>query len=215
MEIGVLYCTGGVKPPLNLFYCPGTYLLRMHKRSLEDGRLMELIAAGDHQAFREIYDRYYKRIYLYSYRQLGEGEGAKEVANEVMLEIWRGAKRFRGESKPSTWMFGIAVNKVRKKIKGKFPYHEDLESVDEKASERITPDKETYQSELREKMQMALNSLSREHREVLDMTYYQGLSIKEIAEIMGCPSNTVKTRMFYARKRLGGILQHMGIGGEA
>ena len=174
-----------------------------------------MIASGDHQAFREIYDRYYKRIYLYSYRLLGEGEGAKEVANEVMLEIWRGAKRFRGESKPSTWFFGIAVNKVRKKIKGKFPPHEDLESVDGEVSVRSTPDKATYQSELREQMRMAIKSLSREHREVLDMTYYQGLSIKEIAEITGCPANTVKTRMFYARKRLGGILQQMGIGGEA
>jgi len=173
-----------------------------------------LIAAGDHQAFREIYDRYYKRIYLYSYRLLGEGEGAKEVANEVMLEIWRGAKRFRGESKPSTWMFGIAVNKVRKKIKGKLPPYEDLESVGEEAGERSAPDTATYQSELRERMRTAINSLSREHREVLDMTYYQGLSIKEIAAIMECPANTVKTRMFYARKRLGGILQHMGIGGE-
>ena len=210
-----MYLTGGVKPLLNLFYREGTYLLRMHKRSLEDGRLLELIAKGDHEAFREIYDRYYKRIYLYSYRLLGEGEGAKEVANEVMLEIWRGAKRFRGESKPSTWMFGIAVNKVRKKIKGKSPPHEELESVEGEVSVRSSPDKATYQSELREKMQMAIKSLSREHREVLDMTYYQELSIKEIAEITGCPANTVKTRMFYARKRLGGILQQMGIGGDA
>jgi RNA polymerase sigma-70 factor (ECF subfamily) len=189
--------------------------LRIHKRSLEDGRLLELIAAGDHQAFREIYDRYYKRIYLYSYRLLGEGEGAKEVANEVMLEIWRGAKRFRGESKPSTWMFGIAVNQVRKAIKKRSPPHKDLETVEETTSDKITQDDATYSSELRDKMRMAISSLSREHREVLDMTYYQGLSIKEIAEIMGCPTNTVKTRMFYARKRLGGILQQMGIGGEA
>jgi len=176
---------------------------------------MELIVAGDRQAFREIYDRYYKRIYLYAYRQLGEGEGAKEVANEVMLEIWRGAKRFRGESKPSTWFFGIAVNKVRKAIKKRPPPHEDLETVGKKADDKSAQDDAIYGSELREKMQMAIKSLSREHREVLDMTYYQGLSIKEIAEIMGCPANTVKTRMFYARKRLGGILQQMGIGGEA
>jgi len=176
---------------------------------------LELIATGDHQAFREIYDRYYKRIYLYSYRLLGEGEGAQEVANEVMLEIWRGAKRFRGESKPSTWFFGIAVNKVRKAIKKRPPPHEDLETVGKKADNKSTQDDAIYGYELREQMRMAIKSLSPEHREVLDMTYYQGLSIKEIADIMGCPANTVKTRMFYARKRLGGILQHMGIGGEA
>ena len=192
-----------------------TYLLSAQRRQFDDRKLLELIASGDHQAFREIYDKYYKRIYLYSYRQLGDGEGAQEVANEVMLAVWKGAKRFRGESKPSTWMFGIAVNKIRKAIKKRPLPHKDLETVEKEADDTITQYDATYSSELREKMRMAINSLSREHREVLDMTYYQGLSIKEIAEITNCPLNTVKTRMFYARKRLGGILQHMGIGGEA
>ena len=175
---------------------------------------MELIAAGDRRAFREIYDRYYKRIYLYSYRLLGDGEGAKEVANEVMAEVWKGAKKFRGESKPSTWMFGIAVNKLRKEIKRRPPAHDDLESLGKKeVGEKTMQDDTTYHSELREQMRLAIKRLSPEHRAVLDLTYYQGLSIKEIAEIMDCPLNTVKTRMFYARKRLGGILKEMGIGG--
>jgi RNA polymerase sigma-70 factor (ECF subfamily) len=189
--------------------------LSAQRQPSEDGKLLELIAKGDHQAFREIYDTYYKRIYLFSYRQLGEGESAQEVANEVMLAVWKGAKRFRGESKPSTWIFGIAVNKVRKAIKKKPPPHKDLETVEKEADNTITQDDATYSVELREKMRMAINKLSPEHREVLDLTYYQGLSIKEIAEIVDCPPNTVKTRMFYARKRLGGILQEMGIGGEA
>ncbi len=131
-----------------------------------------------------------------------------------MLEIWRGAKRFRGESKPSTWMFGIAANKVRKAIKKRPPPQEGLETVEARADERETQDGETYRSELREKMRMAISKLSPEHREVLDLTYYQGLSVKEIADITDCPPNTVKTRMFYARKRMGAILQEMGIGGE-
>ncbi|OGP52784.1 MAG: hypothetical protein A2Y65_00685 [Deltaproteobacteria bacterium RBG_13_52_11] len=186
----------------------------MHTRSSDDGRLLELIAAGDHRAFREIYDRYYKRIYLYSYRLLGDGEGAKEVANEVMMEVWRGAKKFRGESKPSTWMFGIAVNKIRKEIKRRPPAHGDPDALEKEAGEKTMQDDVIYHAELREQMRRAIKRLSREHREVLDLTYYQGLSIKEIAEITGCPPNTVKTRMFYARKRLGGIMEEMGIGGE-
>ena len=176
---------------------------------------MELIAVGDHRAFRELYDRYYKRIYLYSYRLLGDGEGAKEVANEVMMEVWKGAKQFRGESKPSTWVYGIAVNKIRKEFKRRPPAHGDSEALEKEADKKTMQDDVTYHSELKERMRMAINRLSREHREVLDLTYYQGLSIKEIAKIMGCPLNTVKTRMFYARKRLGGILEEMGIGGEA
>jgi RNA polymerase sigma-70 factor (ECF subfamily) len=187
----------------------------MQTRSSDDGRLFELIAAGDRGAFREIYDRYYKRIYLYSYRLLGEGEGAKEVANEVMMQVWKGAKQFRGESKPSTWIFGIAVNKIRKEIKRRPPAHDDLDALEKKVGEKTMQDEVTYHAELREQMRLAIKRLSPQHREVLDLTYYQGLSIKEIAEIMDCPLNTVKTRMFYARKRLRGILQEMGIGGEA
>jgi RNA polymerase sigma-70 factor (ECF subfamily) len=188
----------------------------MQTRSSDDGRLLGLVAAGDRRAFREIYDRYYKRIYLYSYRQLGDGEGAKEVANEVMVEIWRGAKRFRGEAKPSTWFFGIAVNKIRKEIKKRPPVHDDLDALETReVGKQIMQDDAIYHSELREQMRLAINRLSREHQEVLDLTYYQGLSIKEIAEITDCPLNTVKTRMFYARKRLRGILQEMGIGGAA
>jgi RNA polymerase sigma-70 factor (ECF subfamily) len=187
----------------------------MQTQPSDDGRLLALVAAGDRKAFREIYDRYYKRIYLYSYRMLSEGEGAREVANEVMMEVWKGAKTFRGESKPSTWIYGIAVNKIRKEFKRRPPAHDDLDTVGAKASEKKMQDDTTYHAELREQMQLAIKRLTREHREVLDLTYYQGLSIKEIAKIMGCPLNTVKTRMFYARKRLGGILEEMGIGGEA
>jgi RNA polymerase sigma-70 factor (ECF subfamily) len=187
----------------------------MQTRSSDDGRLLALVATGDRKAFREIYDRYYKRIYLYSYRLLGDGEGAREVANEVMVEIWRGAKRFRGESKPSTWFFGIAVNKIRKEIKRRPPAYDDLDTVGAKAGEKKMQDDTTYHAELREQMLLAIKRLTREHREVLDLTYYQGLSLKEIARIMDCPLNTVKTRMFYARQKLRGILQEMGIGGEA
>ena len=199
---------------MNLSRYAGTYLVRMHKQSSDDGRLLEQVAAGDHRAFREIYDRYYQKLYRYSYRMLGEREGANEVANETMLEIWRGAKRFRGESKPSTWIFGIAANKVRKTIKKKPPVYEDIENLNKEDAGTKIPDDATYSAELREKMQMAIKRLSPKHREVLDLTYYQGLSVKEIADITDCSPNTVKTRMFYARKRMGAILQEMDIGGE-
>lgn len=186
--------------------------MRMDLSSVDDGRLLELIAVGDQQAFREIYDRYYRRLYLFSYRLLGDGEGAKEVANEVMLEVWRGARSFRGESMPSTWIYGIAVNKVRREIRKRPPAHADLEDLESEVEKgKQMPDDAAYQADLRRKMQMAIKRLSQQHREVLDLTYYQGLSIKEIAAITRCPINTVKTRMFYARKRLAAILQEMGI----
>lgn len=187
----------------------------MQERSLADGRLLELIASGDHQAFRVVYDRYYRKVYLYSYRLLSEEETAKEVANEVMLEIWRGAKRFRGESQPSTWIFGIAANKIRREMKRRPPPRENSELLEKEADDKIAPDDTIYRSELREKIRTAIKRLSPEHREVLDLTYYHDLSIGEAAKIMGCPINTVKTRMFYARKRLGTILEEIGIGGSA
>ena len=176
--------------------------------------LLDRVRRGDRSAFSELYQQYHPRLYGYLLRLLANPVMVEEVLDDVMLVVWTDARKFRGAAAVSTWIFGIAVNKIRKKIKGKFPPYEDLEFVDGETSERSAPDKTTYQSELREQMRMAINKLSPEHREVLDLTYYQGLSIKEIAEIMDCPLNTVKTRMFYARKRLGGILQEMGIGGE-
>lgn len=185
----------------------------MHGQPIEDVRSLELIASGDRRAFREIYDRYFKKIYLYAYRHLGEPEGSKEIANEVMLEIWRCAKRFRGESKPSTWIFGIAVNKIRKEFKRRSPFYASLESVKKQADDRVPQDDATYKSQVREKMQIAIKMLTPEHREVIDLCYYQEFSVKEMSKILGCPPNTVKTRMFYARKKLGTILDEMGIGG--
>ncbi|RLA94385.1 MAG: RNA polymerase subunit sigma [Deltaproteobacteria bacterium] len=170
------------------------------------------IAQGDRDAFRELYDRYYKAVYLYAYRLLGEE--AEDVANEVMMEIWKGAKRFKGRSQVSTWIFGIAANKVRKKLKKGFRSVGE-EGLEEAVNGGTPPDEVSHRLQLKEKFKEALERLSPEHREVLHLAYYEDLSVKEISEIVGCPLNTVKTRMFYARQRLRAILEQMGVGREA
>lgn len=174
--------------------------------------LIRRIAQRDEDAFKELYERYYKTVYLYAYRILGEE--ALDVANESMMEIWRGAKRFKGRSQASTWIFGIVANKVRKRLKGASRYagEEGLEGV---RSEEPSPEEVSHRSGLREKFKEALHRLSPEHREVLHLAYYEDLPLKEIAEILGCPVNTVKTRMFYARRRLRQILEEMGVRKEA
>ncbi len=178
-----------------------------------NGLLIEAIARKDHEAFRKLYERYYRRIYLYALHLLDEEE-AQDVANEVMMEVWRGAKRFKGRSQVSTWIFGIAANKARKRLKGRGERAEE-EELERVMDEREGPDEQSHRALLKEKFRKALRKLTPEHREVLHLAYYQDLSVKEISEIVGCPLNTVKTRLFYARQRLRTILEEMGIGKEA
>ena len=174
--------------------------------------LIRRIAQEDRDAFRELYNRYYKAVYLYAYRLLGDE--AEDVANEVMMEVWKGAGRFKGLSQVSTWILGITANKIRRKFKkgSKLVGEEELQRM---LNGDTPPDEVLHCSQLKEKFKEALQMLSPKHREVLHLAYYQGLSIKEISEIVGCPPNTVKTRMFYARQRLRAILEQMGVGREA
>jgi len=178
-----------------------------------NGLLIEAIARKDHEAFRKLYERYYRRIYLYALHLLDEEE-AQDVVNEVMMEIWRGAKRFKGRSQVSTWILGIAANKVRKKLRKGFRFAGE-EGLEEVVNGDTPPDEVSYHSQLKEKFKGALERLSPKHREVLHLAYYEDLSVREISEIVGCPLNTVKTRLFYARQRLRAILEEMGIGEEA
>jgi RNA polymerase sigma-70 factor (ECF subfamily) len=141
-----------------------------------------------------------------------ERETVEEVFNDVMFDVWRYAEKFRGDSKPATWIFGIARNKALNALrqqKGKDVV--DIETTELESDARDNPHASTEQSELNEKIKGALRHLSSEHREVIELTFYQGFSYSEIASIVNCPVNTVKTRMFHARRTLRGLLEKIGL----
>lgn len=164
-----------------------------------DRELIADVANGDEAAFRQLYDRFADRVYRYAYTVLRGKHLAEEVAQETMIAVWKGASKFAGRSKVSTWIFGIARNQayslVRKEIR----------------TERV-PDVSLVQPDpapgihRQERVARALEQLSDDHREVVFLTFYEGLSYGEIASILDIPRGTVKSRMFHAKRQLGEVL---------
>ena len=162
----------------------------------KDLALLDRIGRGDRGAFSEIYRFYQPRLYGYLRRLLRDPATVEEVLDDVMLVVWKDARKFRGRSALSTWVFGIAYRKAMTAIRVEGRYQAPL---DRSADASIVADKPSPDSDwIRE----ALARLSADHRQVVELTYFSGFSYQEIAEIAGCPINTVKTRMFHARRRL-------------
>jgi RNA polymerase sigma-70 factor (ECF subfamily) len=178
----------------------------------QERELLRRIAGGDFKAFEDLYRIYHRRLFVFLLKLVNEQEAA-ELVNDVMYEIWKGAKTYRGSSRLSTWILGIAHHRALNKLRERRAM-EDLEMVETMPDPRESPAAGAEQSNLREKVKVAFQRLTREHREVLELTFYQDRSYREIAQIVGCPENTVKTRMFYAKQRLQEILGQMGIGSE-
>jgi len=163
--------------------------------------LLARIAARDAQAMHELYHLYHRRLARFLMRMTSRYDLAEEVINDTFWVIWQHAADFRGASQLSTWIFGIAYRRALKTLKRVRPEvaveeGEGLEQVDEP----------WLQAELREWLGVALAKLPHEQRMVLELAYHVGHSCEEIALIMECPVNTVKTRMFHARRKLKGLL---------
>ena len=158
--------------------------------------LLGRVPRGDRQAFAELYRQYHPRLYGYLLRLLANPVMVDEVLDDVMLVVWTDARKFRGTSAVSSWIFGIAYRKALTAIRTDRRYQSRL---DRKADPEAIPGESVQHAEW---IQAGLSLLSPDHRQVLELTYYGGFSYREIAEIAGCPVNTVKTRMFHARRRL-------------
>ena len=163
-------------------------------------RLLERVAQGDRRAFQELYIAYHRRLARFLTRLTQGYPIAEEIINDTMSVVWRKAASFRGQSKVSTWIMGIAYRRALKSLKRESNATHVPSMPGDENSPAADPAQRTY--ELREWIGHALAQLPVEQRMVVELTYYVGLSCQEIATIMECPVNTVKTRMFHARKRL-------------
>ena len=172
------------------------------------------IAAGDRDAFERLYNTYAQRLFRYLFTMIGNAGTSEELTNDVMVAAWKGAGTFRGESRISTWLFGIARYKALNVVRQTQPLTVDVEIASEVAASGEGPQDVVQRHSLEMSVRSALQELTPEHREVVELTFYQGLSYQEIADIMLCPVNTVKTRMFYAKKKLQEVLGREGIAGE-
>ena len=176
-----------------------------------DEELISRIAAGDRLAMQMLFVRHHVRVYRFVLRLVRDHAAAEDLINEVFLDVWRQADRFQNRSSVSTWLLGIARFKALSVLRRRPEAELDDEAIaaveDPSDHPGIAMEKKDKAQVLRE----CLDSLSREQREVIDLVYYHEKSVEEVAEIISIPKATVKTRMFYARAKLAGLLQSHGV----
>ena len=180
-------------------------------QATSDEVLIGRIAKGDRLAMQVLFARHHVRVYRFVLRLVSNPSVAEDLISEVFLDVWRQADRFEGRSAVSTWMLAIARFKALSALRKK-----PDEELDEETAEAIedTSDNPEVALEKKDKsavLRQCLEKLSPEHKEIIDLVYYHEKSVEEVAEIVGIPENTVKTRMFYARKKLAELLQAAGV----
>ena len=176
-----------------------------------DDALLREIARGNQLALRTLFMRHQVRVYRFVMRLVRDHALAEDVVSEVFFAVWRQADRFKGRSTVSTWLLSIARHKALTAVKRSPVEQLDSEMAAEIADPALNPEARIDRKDNGAMLRRCLDALSPEHGEMIDLVYYQQKSIKEIAEILGIPSNTVKTRMFYARKRLATLLEAAGV----
>lgn len=169
-----------------------------------EGHWIGLIARGDRGAFERLYRSYQSPLFKYFLHFVHSAAVAEELADDVMVEVWRGAGRYRGRSKPSVWIFGIAYHKAIDALRRRRAPLVELRSIESvlPADPRAAPDASVERDVMRRDLALALATLSPEHRAVVLLTFVHGYAYQEISQIVGCPVNTVKTRMFHAKRHL-------------
>jgi RNA polymerase sigma-70 factor (ECF subfamily) len=176
-----------------------------------DLALIEGIAAGDKQALQVLYGRHHVKVYRFALRFLRDESAAEDMVSEVFIDVWRQAGRFERRCQVSTWLLAMARNKALSSLRRR-----SNEQLDDEVAEFIedpsdNPEIAMQKQERNEILRSCLSELSPAHREIIDLVYYHERSIDEVSEIIGVPANTVKTRMFYARKRIGEMMAARGI----
>jgi RNA polymerase sigma-70 factor, ECF subfamily len=164
---------------------------------MADDQLLALVALRDQEAFHQLYQRYANAVYRYALSILRAPHLAEDVLQETMLAVWKSAHSFRGRSKVLTWILGItrnqAHNALRKESKGsRLPENDSSNGSSD-------PTRSMHRDLC---VQAALELLSPQHREIMHLVFYEGLTVREAANLLGIPEGTVKSRMFHARQAL-------------
>lgn len=195
-------------------------MLLKEAREHADARLVEGSLRGDHGAFDELVRRYKDRVYGVLYRFVGNHEDAMDLAQEVFVRAYRGLHAYRGQAQVCTWLFSIAANLARNRIRDRGRKGRDraasLDTLemqapgvasDPAASPRDLASKREVEAALAE----CLGDLPEVYRMAFCLKTFDGLRYEEIALAVGCPAGTVKSRLNEARKRLHGCLQGKGV----
>lgn len=167
----------------------------------DEARLIVRIARGERRAFEALYRIYHPRLTRFLLSMLRRPEVVEEVLNDTLMVVWRKPESYRGASKLSTWIFGIAY---RQALNARSRLDEPVEDKDAefRPSDEPGPEQRLGQRQAERALLDAMAGLSADHRTVVDLTYFHEMGHREIAEIMDCPVDTVKTRAFHARRHL-------------
>jgi RNA polymerase sigma-70 factor (ECF subfamily) len=180
---------------------------RLNYQGLEDLELLAKISEQDRQALAALYDRYGRRVFALAVRMLNDPVGAEEVTQDVFMSVWRrGASYTSKKGKFSTWLFSIAHNRtideLRKRRRDRSRENADIDDHLNVQSSDISPaDAAVAQSEYA-KIRAAMEKLPEEQKNVIELSYFNGLTQTEISTKTGQPLGTVKTRMRLALKKL-------------
>jgi RNA polymerase sigma-70 factor (ECF subfamily) len=172
-----------------------------------DAILVNRIAAGNKLAMQALFARHRTRVYRWLLRFVDNETLAEDLLSEVFLDVWRQADRFEGRSSVSTWLMSIARFKALSARRRRTDAELDEKIETTVADTANDPEAALQEKDRGELLRRALSRLSLEHREIIDLVYYHEQSIEECADILGIPAATVKTRMFYARKKLAELVK--------
>jgi RNA polymerase sigma-70 factor (ECF subfamily) len=176
-----------------------------------DDALIRRIARGDKRAMQVLFARHNVRVYRFIARLTGIGAAAEDLVSEVFIDVWRKAALFEGRSQVATWLLAIARYKTLTFLRSR-----TFDRLDENTANAIVDPADDVEQAYEKRdsgrlLRRCLAHLSPGHREVIDLVYYHERSMSEVADILGIPEATVRTRMFYARKRLAELLKAQGV----
>jgi RNA polymerase sigma-70 factor (ECF subfamily) len=172
----------------------------------KDAALMQRVIDRDQRAFETLYRIYHPRLVRFLSLITQRGTIVEEALNDTMLAVWNRAHTYNGQCKVSTWVFAIAYRTACKALRWQ-DAPADPSVLDDHASEDDGPEAISSSRETQAALARALESLSHEQRNVVVLTYFHDLPYQDIAQVLDCPVDTVKTRMFHARRKLRVLLQ--------
>src|SRR6478735_12533797 len=185
--------------------------LRAPVQDSSDEALIGLIAEGDKRAMQVLYARHNVRVYRFILRMTANQSLAEDLVSEVFLDVWRQAENFESKSQVSTWLLAIARYKSLSALRRRTdePLDDHMAATIEDTADN--PETVVHNMDRSIIVQKCLRQLSPAHREVIDLVYYHEKSVDEVAQIVGVPAATVKTRMFYARSKMADLLKQSGV----
>jgi len=172
---------------------------------VDDLDLIRRMQAGDDDAVRDLYTQYGQRLYAYALRLTDDPATAEDVTQNTLVTAWRTAHTFRAEGRLIAWLLGIVHHTAMKALRNRTNYLSDVaeETIRE---DQPSPEEQAQVKDERRWVRQGMQSLSPEHRAVLELVFYQELSLNEVAQVLDVPLGTVKSRLSYARTHLRGML---------